>query len=83
MLLYIKNEKSGGMLFLSEKILKIENMEQMSNLFGNLDENIKIIEKNYNVSTVLRGNEIKIMGNDDNVTNAANAISGILFPIVI
>lgn len=78
MLLYIKNEKSGGMLFLSEKILKIENMEQMSNLFGNLDENIKIIEKNYNVSTVLRGNEIKIMGNDDNVTNAANAISGLM-----
>ena len=66
------------MLFLSEKILKIENMEQASNLFGNLDENIKIIEKNYNVTTVLRGNEIKVMGSEKNIESAAKAISGLI-----
>lgn len=66
------------MLFLSEKILKIENMEQASNLFGNLDENIKIIEKNYNVTTVLRGNEIKVMGSEKNIEGAAKAISGLI-----
>ncbi|MCX7950447.1 MAG: PhoH family protein [Clostridiales bacterium] len=45
-----------------EAKIEIDNLEHLSNLFGNFDENIKIIEQTFNVFIVNRDNEIKISG---------------------
>ncbi|CDF58066.1 PhoH family protein [Thermobrachium celere] len=42
--------------------IEIENLEQLANLYGKFDENIKIIEQCFNVFIVNRDNEIKITG---------------------
>ncbi|KRQ86651.1 PhoH-like protein [Caloramator mitchellensis] len=46
----------------TENRIEIENMEQIMNLFGKFDENIKIIEQTFDVSIVNRGTEVKITG---------------------
>lgn len=45
-----------------ETKIEIDNLEHLSNLFGNFDENIKIIEQTFNVFIINRDNEIKISG---------------------
>lgn len=63
---------------MAEQTINIERMEQVVLLFGNLDENIKIIEEELNVTVVFRSGEIKISGNDENVAKAARTVNGLL-----
>ena len=53
-------------------------MEQAVSLFGSFDENIKYIEKKYEVSVVCRGAEMKISGEAENVSLAVRAVNGLL-----
>lgn len=53
-------------------------MEQAVSLFGSFDENIKIIEKEFDVSIISRGAELKITGEAENVSLAARAIGGMM-----
>lgn len=53
-------------------------MEQTVSLFGSFDENIKLIESNYNVKVISRGSEIKVNGDVENVSKAVRAINGLL-----
>ena len=50
-----------------EQTVSIERMEHAVSLFGSFDENIKLIEKEFSVSILTRGSEIKIHGDDENV----------------
>ena len=43
-----------------EQTVDIERIEQIVNLFGNFDENIKRIEKKYSVIITSHGSQIKI-----------------------
>lgn len=61
-----------------EQIINIERMEQAVSLFGSFDENIKIIEKEFDVSIISRGAELKITGEAENVSLAARAIGGMM-----
>jgi phosphate starvation-inducible PhoH-like protein len=53
-------------------------MEQTVSLFGSFDENIKLIEAQYNVKVISRGSEIKVSGDAENVSRAVRAINGLL-----
>ena len=53
-------------------------MEQIINVFGSLDENIRIIEQEFGVSIVNRDTELKISGEDEAVSNAAKTLEGLL-----
>ena len=55
---------------LVEKVINIERLDDAINLFGNRDENIKIIEEGLNVRINYRGSEIRIKGENENVSNA-------------
>jgi phosphate starvation-inducible PhoH-like protein len=55
---------------IKELAINIEDMEQAANLFGNFDENIKLIEEGLDVKIVLRGGTIKITGEEKNVESA-------------
>ncbi len=47
-------------------------------LFGSFDENIKLVEKEYGVTILNRGTQIKISGEPEDVSNAGKVIQGLL-----
>ena len=59
---------------MSEKVIPIENQEQVSELFGRLDNNITRIKKEYNVAVVSRDGFIKIIGDENNISKAEKAV---------
>lgn len=64
-----------------EKTIDIERIEQLINLFGNFDQNIKTVEKKYNVSITSHGSQIKVKGEVENVLNALRAIECLIVMI--
>ncbi len=61
-----------------EQTVSIERMEEAVNLFGSFDENIKLIEREYSVIMTLRGSEIKIQGEPEQVSAAARVVAALL-----
>lgn len=61
-----------------EKIVNVDKMDHILNLFGNYDENINILQKQYNVVILSRGSDIKISGGEENVALATQAIEMLL-----
>ena len=61
-----------------EQTVDIERIEQIVNLFGNFDENIKRIEKHYNVTITSHGSEIKIKGDTEDVISACKTVYGLI-----
>ena len=57
-----------------EQFIDIERVEQLVDLFGNFDENVIRIEKHYGVKITSFSGQIKVCGEDENVTKAARAI---------
>ena len=63
---------------MSERIINAERIEQIINVFGSFDENIKRIEQTYGVKITNRGTELKITGEDEAADRAGRAIEGLL-----
>lgn len=63
---------------MAERILKIEHIDLIINIFGAFDENIKIIEKDLSVSVINRETEFKITGDQENVNLAEKTINSLL-----
>lgn len=61
-----------------EQRINIDRMEQAVALFGSFDENIKLVEKEYQVTVIGRGAEIKVSGEPENVGRAVRAIESLL-----
>ncbi len=61
-----------------EQSVSIDRIEHIVNLFGNFDENIKVIEKEFNVSIAAHSSEIKVRGDTENVLLAVRTINGLL-----
>jgi phosphate starvation-inducible protein PhoH and related proteins len=62
-----------------ENKIEIENIAFAINLFGKFDENIKIIEKAFDVNVINREYEVKVNGNDrSNVEIATKVILNLL-----
>ena len=55
-----------------DKRIKVGNTEMLHQLFGNLDEHAKAIEKEFGVSLVSRDGDIIIMGEDEDSTHVEN-----------
>ena len=64
-----------------EQTVDIERIEQIINLFGNFDENIKRIEKKYRVSITSHGSQIRVRGDVTDVMNAVRTVEGLLVMI--
>lgn len=62
-----------------EQTLSIERMEHAVSLFGSFDENIKLIEKEFSVSILTRGSEIKIQGYEENADKAKRVLEKLLY----
>ena len=66
---------------MTEELFSIDRMEHAVSLFGSFDENIKLIEKEFDVSFITRGSEIKIKGDEEAVDKAKRAIKNLLLLI--
>ena len=49
-------------------------MDDMENIFGQFDANIKLIQSTLHVSFVARGDNIKILGDEESVKSASDVI---------
>lgn len=63
---------------MAEQIIEFEAMEQAVSLFGSFDENVKLIENEYDVSIISRGSELKVVGSEENVDKASKALHSLL-----
>ncbi len=57
-----------------EKTITLKSIDDVIEIFGQFDKNIKMISKQLDVSVVNRDQNIKISGNEDNVNIAESAI---------
>ncbi|MBQ3904717.1 MAG: PhoH family protein, partial [Eubacterium sp.] len=63
---------------MTEQIITLEATEQAVALFGSFDENIRMVEREFSVSIVSRGSDLKIMGEAENVDKAKRALNSLL-----
>ncbi len=61
-----------------EQIINVDRMEQAVALFGNFDENIRLIEQQFGVSVISRDSDLKVSGEPEAVAKAIRAIEGLL-----
>ncbi len=60
-----------------ERIIEAQNMDTILNVFGNFDENVNLLQKEYNVVILNRGTDIKITGDEENVKKASEAVKSL------
>ncbi|MDR0223188.1 MAG: PhoH family protein [Oscillospiraceae bacterium] len=63
---------------MTERTVVPDSLEEVRSLFGDFDENIKIVSGRFGVKIVGRGGEIKINGEDESVFRAAATIENML-----
>ena len=61
-----------------EEIITIKDYDKARNIFGQLDDNLKIIEERLDVKVIARGTEIKIQGDEENVFIAKRTLEEML-----
>lgn len=64
-----------------EQYIDVSRVQQLVNLFGNFDENIKIIEKEYRVSITTHADSIRVCGEDIAVTKAMRALNCLIMMV--
>lgn len=63
---------------ISERIINAERVEDIINIFGSFDENIRRIEETLCVSIVNRDTELKVSGDEEAVDKAVRTLEGLL-----
>lgn len=63
---------------MTEQVITFDAMEQAVSLFGKFDENIRLLEREYGVSIISRGADLKVVGDTENVAKAARALNSLL-----
>lgn len=64
---------------MTQQTVSIERMEHAVSLFGSFDENIKLIEREFSVSVLTRGSEIKIQGDEEAVDKAKRVLEKLIY----
>jgi len=62
---------------MAEKIISVNGMDCIHSIFGNLDENINIIQKEYSVTVYSRNGDIIVSGAQANVDAAAAVVDSL------
>ena len=60
---------------MTSKSIQLDKIENLMELFGNFDENTKLLEHHYSVSINYRDDALRISGDEDNVSRATRAIN--------
>lgn len=62
---------------MAEAVVNVSSMNSIIALFGQFDENVNIIQKQYNVVLLSRGNDIRISGEEADVSKARAAVEAL------
>ena len=63
---------------MAEKLMEMYSLELVAVVFGNHDANIRLLEKEFNITAVCRGTAVKLFGEDDQVELASKALEAML-----
>ena len=63
---------------MSEKTMSVDRLENIINVFGSFDENLRIIEDELGVRIVDRNSELLLSGGEEAIDSARRAIEGLL-----
>ena len=61
-----------------ERVINAERLEQLIEIFGSFDENVRRIEDAFHVKITNRGTELKVVGDVEDVDRGARAIEALL-----
>ena len=61
---------------MAEQSISLERVEEVANLFGSFDENIRLLEQELSVRVTNRDGELKVAGEAEQVSQAVRAIQG-------
>ncbi|MDE6592099.1 MAG: PhoH family protein [Oscillospiraceae bacterium] len=59
---------------MAEAVVNVSSIESVIALFGKFDENLNLIQKQYQAAVLARGNDIRISGDEENVKKAEAAV---------
>ncbi len=63
---------------MAERIISVDRVEHIINVFGSFDENLRLIEDEFKVKVTDRDSELHISGDEEQVAYAEKAIEGLL-----
>lgn len=63
---------------MTEQLIEFDALDQAVSLFGSFDENVKLIEREYGVSIISRGTDLKVVGDAENVSKAVRTLNSLL-----
>ena len=66
---------------MAEKCIELNSVEIAAAVFGNCDRNIRLLEKEFSVTAVCRGTQLRLSGEAANVAAANRAVEGMLLLI--
>ena len=66
---------------MAEKNIELDSVEIAAAVFGNCDRNIRLLEKEFSVTAVCRGTQLRLSGEPANVAAANRAVEGMLLLI--
>ena len=64
---------------MTEISISVDRIENIINVFGSFDENLRIIENEFNVKITDRDSELKIIGEAEEAMHAGKAIEGLVY----
>ena len=63
---------------LAEKAVELDSIELAAAIFGNCDQNVRLLENEFHVTAVCRGSALKFTGAPDVVQAAVHAVEGMV-----
>ena len=63
---------------MAEKSVELDSIELAAAIFGNCDQNVKLLENEFHVTAVCRGSLLKFTGEPKDVEAAVHAVDGMV-----
>ena len=61
-----------------EQIITVDSVDDIINIFGKFDENVNRLQKQYDVSVLSRGSDIRISGEEAQVHKCVMAVKAMI-----
>lgn len=63
---------------MAEQSIPVDRLEHITGLFGSFDENMILVEEEFNVQIISRGDELKVSGDPESVSKAVRTIESLI-----
>lgn len=73
-----KKNVDREVVYLAERAVELDSIELAAAIFGNGDQNVRLLESEFGVTAVCRGSELKFTGGEEGVTAALHAVQGMV-----